>query len=445
MVGFGVEMVRSGDRLGQRYEVIEQIAAGGMGALWRAHHVQLDVDVALKVVSARAASPASLRRFKHEARAAAKLRSPNIVQVLDYGEFDGQPYLAMELLRGEDLGRRLAREGKLPLHECAAIIDGVAKGVQLAHDAGIVHRDLKPGNIFLERIGDDEVVKILDFGIAKDLEAVADPSSTTSVGVVGSPPYMSPEQVWAKKVGRPADVWAMGVVVFEMVTGRNPFLDDTLAKVFERIIRDPIPKLSAFEPGLAPEVDAFFERALARSPAERIPSAKELAVQFRAAIAGLESPTRELPARTTTEPAVARPRVGRTLRRRGHESARARRVAAIVLGLALVVFGMLLAVSRREEPNTALRAQGQEAHREARTEPPEDDPHGSPLPVAGHAQTSELPAAPRVSSAPPRPDSTTAPKRVEHRAGGSPKTSTPAPPTHPPAPRDPKFGIPLGN
>src|SRR5689334_5150186 len=208
-------MLRPGDRVGERYEIIEQLGAGGMGTLWRAHHLELDIDVALKVVSARGATAGSLKRFKREAQSAAKLRSPHIVRVLDFGEFEGQPYLAMELLRGEDLAARLGRVGTLPFDACARIIREVAKALEVAHRAGIVHRDLKPANIFLEQVHDEEIVKILDFGVAKDLNAPTEPGSTTASGVVGSPAYMSPEQVWAQEVGPRSDVWALGVIAFE--------------------------------------------------------------------------------------------------------------------------------------------------------------------------------------------------------------------------------------
>ncbi len=270
-------MLRPGVKVGDRYVVIEQIAAGGMGTLWRAHHVELDVDVALKAITASDVSPDAIKRFKREAQAVARLRSPNIVQVLDYGVHEDQPYLAMELLHGQDLAARISRDGKVPLEQTVRIIEAVARAVQVAHDAGIVHRDLKPANIFLEKVGDEEVVKILDFGVAKDLRANVDIAATTAPQLVGSPAYMSPEQVWGEKVDTRTDVWAMGVVTFEMLTGCCPFVDETLAKVFDRIIRAPMPRACDLDPTLPQAVDAFFEKALARAPAERIASARDLA------------------------------------------------------------------------------------------------------------------------------------------------------------------------
>ena len=277
-------MLRPGDTVGDRYLVIEQIASGGMGTLWRAHHLALDVDVALKALSVDEPSPDAVKRFKLEARAVARLRSANIVQVLDYGVHEGQPYLAMELLQGEDLSARIAREGTIPLEETVRIMTCVARALQVAHDAEIVHRDLKPANIFLEKGNEESLVKVLDFGVAKDLRAGADPLVTTGSGLVGSPAYMSPEQVWGDKVESRSDLWAMGVVAFEMLTGHCPFMDETLAKIFERIIRAPLPKPRDSNSALPASLDDFFARALARAPADRFASAKELGEALRRAV-----------------------------------------------------------------------------------------------------------------------------------------------------------------
>jgi serine/threonine protein kinase len=285
-------MVRPGDRVAERYEVVEQLASGAMGTLWRARRLGQEREVALKVISTEAASPILLERFKREADAASRLQSPNVVQVQDYGIHAGQPYLAMELLHGEDLAARIERRGALSGVECVAILAGVAKGIQAAHDAGIVHRDLKPANIFLERVGDREQVKVLDFGVAKDLARKTDPGTTNGSSSVGTPAYMSPEQVWGEAVGPAADLWAMGVVAFEMLTGRCPFADETLAKVFERVIRAPLPMARELVPELPVSVDSFFEHALARAPAERFASAGELVTALEQALRGGFEPVR---------------------------------------------------------------------------------------------------------------------------------------------------------
>lgn len=331
-------MVRTGDRVSERYEVLEQLAVGGMGTLWRARHLELDVDVALKVISSESVSETLLKRFKREAQAAARLRSPNIIQVWDYGVFQGQPYLAMELLRGEDLAARLSRQGALRPEECLTILQGVASAMTVAHEAEIVHRDLKPANIFLERVGDQEVVKVLDFGVAKDLGRTADSGGTTGSAVVGSPAYMSPEQVWGEPVGRPADLWAMGVLAFEVLTGRCPFADESLARVFERIIRAPLPRARDFAPHLPASIELFFERAFARAVGERFSSARELMSALRAALVGSYQPTAIHGAKSSpTAPS-------RTV-------SRSRRTTALVAGLLLAGALVIGWLSRRATPS----------------------------------------------------------------------------------------------
>jgi eukaryotic-like serine/threonine-protein kinase len=428
--------------VGDRYEIIEQLGEGGMGTLFRAHHLELDVDVALKVVSARTASAGSLKRFKREARAAAKLRSPNIVQVLDYGEFQGHPYLAMELLRGEDLAARIGRVGRLSFAECARIMQGVAKAAEVAHRAGIVHRDLKPANIFLERVGEDEVVKILDFGVAKDLNLPIDPGSTTAAGVVGSPAYMSPEQVWAQEVGPRSDVWAMGVIAFELVTGKNPFFDETLAKIFERIIRDPLPKPSAFRPGLPESLDGFFERAFTRSPKDRLASARELSEAFCAAIEGKEPPPRSQDDIDT----LAEKNLGMV---RGSVTERRRRggaggfkvgssIGLLLLGGLVLAGAIALALflgGTSPEPPAVTRAPPApvELHN-----PPQREQAAAPpatVTAAVSAPTAQ-PSVPRDVSAAPRREVGAPAARSGNVPTGAPRSRAPG--------LDPRFGIPVG-
>jgi len=280
-------MLRTGDVVGGRYRLIEPLASGGMGAVWRAMHTELSVEVALKVMLSEVAStPSGEARFRREAQAAAKLRSPNVVQVTDFGVADGLPYLAMELLRGEDLQARLEKRGRLSLAECATVLDGVGKAIQLAHDGQIIHRDLKPANIFLAEDAGTETVKVLDFGVAK-VGGPGEAANITGSGMVGSPNYMSPEQVWAEPVSSRSDIWSLGVVAYEMVTGTNPFDAPSLAKTFELIVRHDLPRARDAVPDLPESVDEFFVRALERDPQRRFASATELATAFRDAIAGV--------------------------------------------------------------------------------------------------------------------------------------------------------------
>lgn len=272
---------KSGAMVSGRYRLEEPLASGGMGTVWRAMHLELEVEVAVKLLSAELLrTPTGEKRFRREAQAAAKLKSPNIVQVIDYGVFEDQPFLVMELLQGEDLAARIDA-GKLSVEECLTVIDGVAKALHVAHEQGIVHRDLKPGNIFLQRVGDEEIVKVLDFGIAKDLRAKA---GTTGAALVGSPGYMSPEQVWADEVSVETDTWAMTLVVYEMLTQQNPFHHEVLAQMFDRIVKAKVPSAREYTPELPEAIDKFFERGLARTATDRFPSAKAVAKAFREAL-----------------------------------------------------------------------------------------------------------------------------------------------------------------
>lgn len=280
-------MLRSGDVIDGRYRLIEPLASGGMGAVWRAMHTELSVEVALKVMlNELAATPSGEARFRREAQAAARLRSPHVVHVTDFGVADGQPYLAMELLQGEDLQQRLEKRGRLSLREAAAVLDGVAKAIQLAHGGQIIHRDLKPANIFLAQDEGGETVKVLDFGVAK-VGGPGEPGKTTGSGLVGSPSYMSPEQVWAEPVSASTDIWSLAVVAYEMVTGVNPFDAPSLAKTFELIVRHDLPHARDAVPDLPDSVDEFFVRALERDPERRFASATELSSAFHDAIAGV--------------------------------------------------------------------------------------------------------------------------------------------------------------
>ena len=450
------KMLRPGEKVGDRYVVIEQIAAGGMGTLWRAHHVELDVDVALKAIAADDVSPDAIKRFKREAQAVARLRSPNIVQVLDYGVHEDQPYLAMELLHGQDLAARISRDGKVPLDETVRIMEAVARAVQVAHDAGIIHRDLKPANIFLEKVGDEEVVKILDFGVAKDLRASADMAATTAPQLVGSPAYMSPEQVWGEKVDARTDVWAMGVVTFEMLTGSCQFVDETLAKVFDRIIRAPMPRACDLDPTLPQAIDAFFEKALARTPAERIASARDLAKELAST---LQEPELES-LRTSRKIALLPPRESRgspfestSQRTLPHLTPVEARVEAhrgssrhrpLLLGsivAAALAAGALVFV--RQTSGNAPRVQrdvpsGGDTTSMTPTSASSPAPSVDQRPVASSpivaAMQPSSSAAPAVAS---RTTSGPAPHRPVTAASGTPERAAPAPSN------DSKFGIPL--
>jgi eukaryotic-like serine/threonine-protein kinase len=281
----------TGRVLSSRYRLESELGEGGMGAIWRAEHLALGSPVAVKLIDPEIARDESmLVRFLREAKAAASLRSPHVVTILDYGVDEGRPFIVMELLEGENLRHRLKRVGRLDPSVIARVITHVARAVGRAHEAGIIHRDLKPENVFLVRNEDDELAKVLDFGVAK-LDSCAPGETHTRTGtLLGTPHYMSPEQVQGNQVvDHRSDLWSMGVIAFECVTGKRPFDSPGLGDLVLRICTHPIPVPSSLAPVPA-EFDRWLLKALARDPNERFPSARELAESLRDAL-GAGRPT----------------------------------------------------------------------------------------------------------------------------------------------------------
>jgi eukaryotic-like serine/threonine-protein kinase len=266
--------------VGEKYRLEQPLASGGMGAVWVARHTKLEVDVAIKflkvVFADRSAAEA---RFEREAKAAAQLKSPHIVRIYDYGVENDSPYMAMELLVGEDMSALIAREGRVSMERAADLAGQIARALAVAHEAGIVHRDLKPSNVFLAREGGDEIVKILDFGIAKSTRD-AGGHETTSGTVLGSPIYMSPEQGRGGPIDHRSDLWSFGVLLFELVTGRKAFTGANAFDIYMKICSDKVPLASEIARDLPSAIDAFFERALSRDPVGRFASAREMAQAF---------------------------------------------------------------------------------------------------------------------------------------------------------------------
>lgn len=270
-----------------RYELIDEIGRGGMGVVWRARQANLGIECAVKFIhAAQAHEPEIRRRFVREARAAASLKSPNSVHILDVDEWQGTLFIAMELLSGESLEARLARERSLSPELTLDIIEQVARGLNKAHAAQLVHRDLKPENIFLL---DDEplLVKILDFGIAKRSGAASGLHTTSGV-LVGTPGYMSPEQAdGGKDVDYRSDLWSLAVVAFRCLTGKAPFDGEGLGQVLVKVMTGPIPSPRSVRPSLPARVDEWWFRVIQRDPALRPPSATALASGLREALASV--------------------------------------------------------------------------------------------------------------------------------------------------------------
>jgi len=265
--------------IADRYRLERKIGQGGMGSVWLARHLGLDIPCAVKFIEGDyAALPEAQARFVREAKAAAALRSPHVVQILDHGVWDGTPYMAMELLEGEDLGKRLTRVGRLSAQDVGVIITQVSRALTKAHAAGIVHRDLKPDNIFLVHDDDREIAKVLDFGIAKSNTGGIDGSNTKTGAMLGTPYYMSPEQAQGvKAVDHRSDLWSLAVIVFQALTGKLPFESEALGDLLVKIIVQPIPVPSQVTPDLPAAFDRWWAKAANRDPAQRYQSAKEFA------------------------------------------------------------------------------------------------------------------------------------------------------------------------
>lgn len=248
-----------------------------MGVLWIAEHRALGSEVVVKFLCDELAGDSSAaRRIAHEAAAAARVRSPHVVQILDHGVSEGTPFIVMELLEGRDLRAHLEAYGALPQKDTMSILYQLAKALEKTHSAGIVHRDVKPSNIFLCDADGDVFVKLLDFGLAQRSASV-DPSTSPSRHGAGTPPYMSPEQILGDAVDARTDVWSLGAVAFQCLTGRRPFEGETLGAIALSIHTLALPRPTEVNRDLPLELDAWFARACARSKNERFFSAMKAA------------------------------------------------------------------------------------------------------------------------------------------------------------------------
>jgi serine/threonine-protein kinase len=292
--------------LANRYRLERQLGKGGMGSVWLAEHLALRSWVAVKLMDpAIAATPEGAERFRREAQAAASLRSAHVVQVLDYGVHETTPFLVMELLHGESLAGCIEREKRLTPERTLTIMTQVARALGRAHNAGIVHRDLKPDNIFLVKEDDQELVKILDFGIAKTPQSTFGGMETRTGVTMGTPYYMSPEQVEGKRaVDFRTDLWAMAVITSECMTGVRPFDGSTFGELLLNICARPIAPPSSQGLHLA-GFDAWFAKATSRESEQRFTSAQELATTLADVVRG--APRAAYAAAPTPAPVLSSP------------------------------------------------------------------------------------------------------------------------------------------
>ncbi|HYQ14819.1 MAG TPA: serine/threonine-protein kinase, partial [Polyangiaceae bacterium] len=267
-----------------------QLGSGGMGSVWLAEHLTLRAQVVVKFMAREFASnPEARLRFEREASLAAQAKSPHVVQIFDHGTaLFGLPYIAMELLEGEDLAKRIEREGRIEPHLFSDLLSQACRGLARAHAKGITHRDIKPENIFLCEDDGRLLVKLLDFGIAKVEAGGANFSATQTGMLLGTAYYMSPEQTLGQRdVDQRADLWALGVVSYFALTGRRPFGGNTLGALAIEVTSAAIVPPSAHDPRLGPGVDGWMAKALARPREQRFQSAKAMAEAFEQALAQL--------------------------------------------------------------------------------------------------------------------------------------------------------------
>ncbi len=309
--------LEAGRILHDRYRLIRPIGHGSQASVWIAEHLALTTTVAVKLIDPELAKKESAReRFRREATAAAQLRSAHVVQILDHGIEGDQPFIVMELLDGEDLFERLTHRTRISLRETSKVVTQVARALTRAHAAGIVHRDLKPENIFLVPNDDDEVVKVLDFGVAKFKDPGKAAMQRTGLGtLIGTPHYMSPEQVKGiSEIDYRADLWALGVIAFQCVTGELPFDSEGVGDLLIKISIGDIPVPSKIFPSIPANFDAWFLRACDRDPARRFQSAREMAVALGGVVGvfgdgsgggGIKQPTIRPPGKISIFPAAA--------------------------------------------------------------------------------------------------------------------------------------------
>ncbi len=265
-------MLAPGQVLDGRYEILAPLAEGGMGAVYRARRLLLGDEVAIKVILAEVAGPGPLERFVRESRACAQLRHPNIVSIFDYNADDPQrPFLVMELLSGPSLKEALAEKGSFAVDELREIVPPLCAALSLAHARGIVHRDLKPANVVAHDFGGGRVYKIVDFGVANVRQPNDETRLTGSHQFIGTVAYASPEQLTGGTVDARSDVYSLGALVFELLTGRLPFDGQDAMAMVSGHLSKPVPLPSRFRPELPPWIDLAVARALAKSPDSRWP------------------------------------------------------------------------------------------------------------------------------------------------------------------------------
>jgi serine/threonine-protein kinase len=400
--------LKPGVTIARRYELIEPIGRGAMGSVWKARHKTLDYAVACKFLTTLApAAEEAAARFEQEARLSAKLGEacPHIVRVFDYGVLKtGTPYLVMEYLAGEDFATHLRRAGRLPVVPAARLVMQLCRALQVAHRERVVHRDLKPANMFLCPSGEggDPLLKLLDFGVAKAFDLSADAYQTRDGFVVGTPSYMSPEQLdptGGRPVDARSDLWALGAIFYLALTGELPFGRGTVRDVVVRVLTTEPAPATSLNPSLPPGLDAWFARAFAKDPAHRFQSAQEVSDSLSAfagtSDASLSINSAWVPQTVTETASVPVPVVRQSKRRFG--------AAALGAGAGLSALVAAAALGRLGAPASLVNASL--AERPARV----SIAVAPPVVEAARPPAAEASAAPASSAWPPAAEAAKAP------------------------------------
>jgi eukaryotic-like serine/threonine-protein kinase len=275
--------VRVGELIADRYELEELVGEGGMSSVYRAHDTVLERRVAIKVLHEHYSSdPEYVERFRREARAIARLAHPNVVTVIDRGEWDGRQFIVFEHVAGENLKSVVERVGALPVRRALVLGIQIARALAYAHELEIVHRDVKPHNVLLDSAG---AAKVTDFGIARTLDV--DEALTQTGAVMGTGQYLSPEQASGERGDERSDQYSLGVVMYELLTGEVPYSGGSLMAIAMRHVNDPVPSVREHRPEVSPRLDSVVATAMAKSPEDRFPSMQAMVTALEACLAEL--------------------------------------------------------------------------------------------------------------------------------------------------------------
>jgi serine/threonine-protein kinase len=341
----------AGDVIAGRYELVELIGRGGMSSVWKAHDRLLDRIVAIKVLHEHFTNDEEyVERFRREARSVAQLSHPNIVTVIDRGEEEGRQYIVFEYVEGENLKQVIEREGPLPVRDALLLALQMARALGFAHDRGLIHRDVKPQNVLLN---EDRQAKMTDFGIARsvDVEGV-----TITGTVLGTSEYIAPEQARGQRVDALTDVYSLGVVLYELLTGAVPFEGENFVAIALRHVNEPAPSVLEGRPECPPRVGMAVERAMSKRPEERFQSMAELCSELEDCLAELD-PSSEDATMIVRRP-LAPPRRRRQPRSRKRRSGVLWPIAAVAGILLVAGLAALGAMALRDNDNSPAAATG---------------------------------------------------------------------------------------